>query len=239
MYITSAHALNQLLSGLLANPEHTQSLATACARQLNLTGPDAEPRAVVYVYDLVQRIRDDIEALPFDEETKAAARKHFQPFAPILSFNFFNLDLGSARSNVLHAGNLVGLTNLQGMLWMHARQLEVDRGLFEIANEMRGYIAEIADANLPQHIKMSIHKRLDQIASMLENVVFYGPENTQEQLEALVGSIVFHNHADRSLFERLTKSAGKAFTLLERTDKGLDIASSLPTKIAGILGFDS
>ena len=242
--ITSAQALNQLLASISREGSTSERFVSVAARHLKLEGEDAEVRALSAIHDLLRRIRSEIEALPFDEQTKKQARSYLAPFEHLLNFAHFHLDMSNAMQNFLKPGNLVGLVNLHMALFGKSNALQPTKEFYEIASEMREYILEVNTLNLPSHVKKLIHRRLEQIASTLENSFFYGGERIQEELEALAGTVALNvvsaDDQSSAILRKLSSSILKTLRVLGLADQGLGIAIGLveKTKELGSI-FDS
>ncbi|MEJ1993399.1 MAG: hypothetical protein P8X50_17385, partial [Maritimibacter sp.] len=102
--------------------------------------------------------------------------------------------------------------------------LSLDGSEKEIAKELREIAQEIAKTSLPDRAKRILHRRLSQTASALEHYNAFGLEALEEELDSLVGVLVVStpnsNGPDKSILQRAAGTAGRAFTVLTKADKG-------------------
>jgi hypothetical protein len=239
--ITSAQALNQFFALVLQNGNNSDKFLHVAAATLKLEGDGAEAHALVYIHDLLRRVKADIESLPFDDATKQQAHAYLRPFDGLMGFSQFHLDMKNARGNFLNPEHLVGLTNLHMALWGNVRTITPAKELVEIALEIRAYILEIQTLYIPDHVKRALHKRLEQVASMLENYFFYGGEAVKDELEALAGCIVFNAGSEgmeeKGFFKKASGAVQKAFKYLSATDSNLNVALSIAKKGDELLNY--
>lgn len=230
---TSALALNQILSSVSRAAKNVK-FTTAVADQLGLDGLDAEPEAVKHLYLLVERVKRDIEGLPFDDVLKKQAMSMITPFNGLANFGHIHMDIANSKANFLKPENLVGLTNLHMTLTGHVEYSDLPPETKKIADEFRELRDAIQAVNFPPRLKEVLQKRVSQIISMLENFYFFGADALQQEIEALVGAMVINppNKGDKAegVFSRMTAAITLTLKGLKTVDKGMGTVLAIEDK---------
>lgn len=236
---TSAQALNQILSAASQHNKPKDNFIKVVAKQVGLTGPDAEPEIIRRLYLLVNEIKADIDGLPLDDAAKAHARAFVNPFEGLVKFSHVHMNIEQAKQHFLKPQNLVGLTTLHMILSGHTRREDLDDDTKNLSEEFRKLQDEILKASLPNDIKDILIKRTIQIVSILEHYYFFGPKALTEQLQALVGAMVVNPPGEekeiKTLYQRLAEAVGKTFFGLEKVDRGLGATIGAGDKAAQLI----
>jgi len=203
---TSALSLQQILAVASSATDKKSSFLQVLADHLALKGPDARSQVVSILLSKISNIKEEIGALPIDDQMKNHLKNQLAPFNGITSLQQVHMNVENAKSHFLKSDNLVGLTNIHLALTGHISQQNVERVEAEnLAEKFREIAGRIENEDLPKSLKRSLLKRTLKMASILDHYYAFGPEDLQEELEGLVGAMVVSPPPKGSKVARLYK----------------------------------
>lgn len=237
---TNALSLNQILATASRIGKPDDKFIEVVAGILSIKGKDTRPKVITYMYALVQKVKDDIETLPFDETSLNLSRSQIGAFNALDSFTAYHLTIQQAKQNFLKDANLTGLTQLHMTLSGYQDVLDLDKSTKELASTFRELAEEILSSQIPEKMAKALIRSTLQIASVLEHYYFYGEEALQSELVLLTGAMVLSKQElekDESLYSKLTKAVGGTFKGAEKVNKGVGSVISLWGKLAPLLDY--
>lgn len=217
--VTSAHALNKLLSAIYRHPKLNDRFTVALAETLGLEGADAEPEAVRHLFLLVKQVRADIEVLPVDENAKKLAQGYINAFSGLDSFSQVSMNVDQAKKHFLKPDNLVGLTNLDMAFSGIVQFNDISEEAKGLAQTFRDSRQEVADSTIDPVLKEVLLRRLSQIIAALEHYYFFREDGLAEIMQGLVGTLVLSNKQDHEAAGILKKVASTLWRLASTATK--------------------
>ena len=187
---TSALALLETLSAVAERKNPKGRFRTALAECLGLEGEEGELQAVLYLYKLTARVRDDIEVAEINSDNKRKLKGYLTAFNGILSLSQMTQTIGKLKETLLKPDHLTQLT------WIHmALDGKVNR--YDGNSEVKDLISSIdeireavADSSLPSDLKKALLRRLTELRSAVDHFRFYGIEGLEDTLSMLVGEVL-------------------------------------------------
>ena len=244
---TSAHALYELFVRVTNDSPPGQKFPEAVADKLDLYGGDRDGLAMSFVQKLLKTALLDIEELPFDELRKRELRSRIGKFSGYLDFSHCHLDVENSKRNQLTAENLIGLTMVDMALSGKREIATLSREVVSLANEFRDLREDVGKCNIPDDLRESIIRRLNQIAAALDHFAFFGRRGFEDAMFALTGEIALNSRVikeaspswAKKLAGLLTRSAegvATAHTAAKGIQGTIDAGSEIYEKISGLLG---
>lgn len=235
--MTSAMALFELMNVVNKHNIQNDKFVSVIAKQLDIEGPDADPEALLVLYRLVKRIETDIDSLAVADPEKAHIRKFLAQFAGIVNLSHIGMTVQQAQSSFLKPVHINELMNLHVALNGHVVTQDLDGDVKKIASQLLELRQEVFSSELPDRTKRVLAKRLAQIHSVLEHFGVFGIDDLEEEIEALVGTVVLGKLSegggtDERIFDKVASFAGKLIKFAKSADGGLGTALSLAEKTA-------
>ncbi|MEV0577626.1 hypothetical protein [Streptomyces sp. NPDC050392] len=196
-----AGRLRKLLLDLhAATPnDHQQKQKSAWTAIIELAGGEAsltrEMSVVGAVVDLPKQVRDSVSALPVEDERKEHLLLHLDEIERGMDQAatrqpLFSMFTAFATGGVVpQSAAVVSLSHCSYELHLAAPEVTLsDEDLARIIELINGLMAEVAGANLPDHVKRAMLNHLTTLLQAAHDIRFAGTQPLDDALFALVGA---------------------------------------------------